>query len=94
MFWGWGAEDDDMAGRIAFHGLFISRPSPSVARYKMLKHRQQKLNTQRYKILQKGKHRFNSDGLSNLNYTVEQIILEKTHTLVRVQLFRVGFEGG
>ncbi|ODN03192.1 Beta-1,4-N-acetylgalactosaminyltransferase bre-4 [Orchesella cincta] len=93
MFWGWGAEDDDMAGRIAFHGLFISRPSPSVARYKMLKHRPQKLNTQRYKILQKGKHRFGSDGLSNLNYTVEQIILEKTHTLIRVQLFRVSEVG-
>jgi hypothetical protein len=85
-FWGWGAEDDDMAGRIAYNGLYISRPSPNIARYKMLKHKQQKLNNQRYRVLQKGKTRFRSDGLSNLKYIVEQITLEKTYTLVRVKL--------
>ncbi|OXA59077.1 hypothetical protein Fcan01_04612 [Folsomia candida] len=85
-FWGWGAEDDDMAGRIAYNGLYISRPAPNIARYKMLKHKQQKLNTQRYRVLQKGKTRFRSDGLNNLKYTVEQVVLENTYTLVRVQL--------
>ena len=90
VFWGWGAEDDDMANRIAYRGLYISRPSPDVARYKMLKHKHQKLNNNRYKMLLKGKQRFNVDGLSNLNYTVEQIILEKLFTLIRVQLIRVG----
>jgi len=88
-FWGWGAEDDDMAGRIAFNGLYISRPPPNIARYKMLKHKQQKLNTQRYRVLQKGKQRFKSDGLSSLKYAVEQVILEKTYTLVRVQLVKL-----
>lgn len=88
-FWGWGAEDDDMAGRIAFNGLYISRPPPNIARYKMLKHKQQKLNTQRYRVLQKGKQRFKSDGLSSLKYAVEQVILEKTYTLVRVQLSKI-----
>lgn len=57
-----------------------------VFRYKMLKHKQQKLNTQRYRVLQKGKTRFRSDGLNNLKYTVEQVVLENTYTLVRVQL--------
>ncbi|CAG7726673.1 unnamed protein product [Allacma fusca] len=90
VFWGWGAEDDDMANRIAFRGLFISRPSPDVARYKMLKHKHQKLNNNRYRMLLKGKQRFNIDGLSNLNYTVDQIVLEKLFTLIRVQLVRVG----
>jgi hypothetical protein len=88
-FWGWGGEDDDMAGRIAFNGLYISRPPPNIARYKMLKHKHQKLNNQRYRILQKGKTRFKTDGLSNLKYTVEQLIFEKTYTLVRVQLAKV-----
>jgi len=88
-FWGWGGEDDDMSGRIAYNGLFISRPPPNVARYKMLKHKHQKLNNQRYRILQKGKTRFKTDGLSNLKYTVEQLVLEKTYTLVRVQLAKV-----
>jgi predicted glycosyltransferase involved in capsule biosynthesis len=47
-YWGWGAEDDDMANRIAYHGLYISRYSPSVARYKMLRHKHQKVNFNRW----------------------------------------------
>lgn len=85
-FWGWGAEDDDMAGRIAFNSLYISRLPPNIARYRMLKHKQQKLNNQRYRVLQKGKTRYKSDGLSNLKYSVEQVVQEKTYTLVRVKL--------
>lgn len=90
IFSGWGGEDDDFAGRVAFKGLFMSRRPPDVARYKMLKHQQQKVNAKRFRMLQRGKRRFATDGLSNLNYTVEQIILEKTYTLIRVELARLG----
>lgn len=38
MYWGWGAEDDDMTTRILSHGLRIYRPPSNIARYKMVKH--------------------------------------------------------
>jgi len=88
-YWGWGAEDDDMSNRIAYHGLFISRYSPNIARYKMLRHKHQKVNFSRYKVLHKGKQRFLSDGLCNLNYTVEEITKKKLYTLVKVKLAKL-----
>ncbi len=39
LFWGWGGEDDDMANRIRFYKLIISRYPASIARYKMLHHK-------------------------------------------------------
>ncbi|ESO10994.1 hypothetical protein HELRODRAFT_71994, partial [Helobdella robusta] len=38
LYWGWGAEDDDMACRMFFSGLRITRPPITIARYKTIKH--------------------------------------------------------
>ena len=32
LYWGWGAEDDDMAYRLQYVGLPITRPPASTAR--------------------------------------------------------------
>lgn len=47
VFWGWGAEDDDMANRIKAHDLHISRYPANVARYKMLTHKKERANPKR-----------------------------------------------
>ena len=44
MYWGWGAEDDDMTTRILHKGYRIYRPPTNVARYKMIKHSQRKVS--------------------------------------------------
>lgn len=46
-FWGWGAEDDDIAYRLKIHDLKISRYPSDVARYTMLKHEKQRANPHR-----------------------------------------------
>lgn len=47
MFWGWGAEDDDLYYRIKNSGLHISRYPNNIARYSMLSHRKEKANPKR-----------------------------------------------
>lgn len=46
-FWGWGGEDDDMFNRINYHKLKITRYSPDIARYTMLKHKKDTPNPDR-----------------------------------------------
>jgi hypothetical protein len=38
LYWGWGAEDDDLYYRIKGAGLKVIRPSVRIARYTMIKH--------------------------------------------------------
>lgn len=85
-FWGWGGEDDDMSNRIRHHGLQISRYSPKVARYTMLKHKKDDPNPDRYNKLYKGKYRFKKDGLSNLKYKKVDLVLKKLYTWVLVEI--------
>lgn len=83
-FWGWGGEDDDMANRVKFHGLRITRYRGEIARYHMLKHRKDAPNPDRYKKLYKGRQRFRTDGLSNLKYKVVKYELRKLYTWILV----------
>lgn len=85
-FWGWGGEDDDMSNRIRFHGLHISRYPAKIARYKMLKHKKDVPNPDRYNKLYKGRHRFKTDGLSNLKYKRLEVVLKKLYTWVLVAI--------
>ncbi|XP_035226531.1 beta-1,4-N-acetylgalactosaminyltransferase bre-4-like [Stegodyphus dumicola] len=85
-FWGWGGEDDDMSNRIRHHGLKISRYSPKIARYTMLKHKKDEPNPDRYNKLYKGKYRFKKDGLSNLQYKLIDVVLKKLYTWVLVEI--------
>ncbi|XP_067122871.1 beta-1,4-N-acetylgalactosaminyltransferase bre-4-like [Centruroides vittatus] len=85
-YWGWGGEDDDMSNRIRYRGLQITRYSSKIARYKMLKHKKDEPNPDRYNKLYRGKYRYKTDGLSNLKYKRLEIILKKLYTWVLVEI--------
>jgi len=72
MYWGWGAEDDDMTARILHRGLRIYRPPRNIARYKMVKHDQRKIPelTIRLKLLSSAARRSKLEGLNNVMYKV------------------------
>ncbi|XP_029635517.2 beta-1,4-N-acetylgalactosaminyltransferase bre-4 [Octopus sinensis] len=70
LYWGWGAEDDDMAYRILNKRLKIIRPPAGVARYKMVRHQKRKPASwaKRSKLLRTGRKRAKFDGLNNVKY--------------------------
>ncbi|KAH9591333.1 Zinc finger protein containing five transmembrane domains [Schistosoma haematobium] len=39
LFWGWGAEDDDVYERLMINEIPVIRPDPNVAQFTMLKHK-------------------------------------------------------
>jgi hypothetical protein len=85
-FWGWGGEDDDMSNRVRHYGFRISRYPSDIARYKMLKHKKDVPNPDRYKKLYKGRQRFKTDGLSNLNYKRVDLVFKKLYTWLLVDV--------
>jgi len=101
LFWGWGGEDDDMSKRIRYRKLKIIRYRAEIARYTMIKHKQQPVNKDRAKILRTSIRRYRSDGLNNLKYKLEEKTAVKLYTNLTVQLehteydqkFRVGGPG-
>ncbi|KAE9555188.1 hypothetical protein FO519_001612 [Halicephalobus sp. NKZ332] len=42
-YWGWGGEDDDLSSRVSVNGYKIMRYPNEIARYKMVKHAQEKI---------------------------------------------------
>ncbi|PRD26314.1 UNVERIFIED_CONTAM: bre-4 [Trichonephila clavipes] len=72
--------------RIRHHGLKITRYSPKIARYTMLKHKKDDPNPDRYNKLYKGKYRYKKDGLSNLKYSRIDLVLKKLYTWVLVEV--------
>ena len=56
MFWGWGAEDDDMYNRVRHNGLEIARLK-NEGFYKMTKHASEVKNPERKKLLETGRQR-------------------------------------
>merc|ERR1712228_330649 len=70
MFWGWGGEDDDMSRRIHKEKLKITRYQKEIARYTMIKHKQQPVNKERVRILKTATKRYLKDGLNSLKYKV------------------------
>ncbi|KAI3413769.1 hypothetical protein GPALN_011250 [Globodera pallida] len=88
-YWGWGGEDDDIANRISYAGYKISRYPKIIARYKMIKHEQERMNPAndcRWDILGKTKQRWRHDGLSSLNYTVLTTTFHQLYTNIVVDL--------
>ncbi|XP_064629666.1 beta-1,4-galactosyltransferase 4-like [Lineus longissimus] len=82
LYWGWGAEDDDMAYRILHIGLKITRPPDYVARYKMIKHTKRKPSDwrKRAKLLYLSTRRFQVDGLNSLHYKLIHVKEEPLYT--------------
>ncbi|XP_050721121.1 beta-1,4-galactosyltransferase 3-like [Eriocheir sinensis] len=69
-YWGWGGEDDDMWRRIRLTDMSVWRYPAHFASYKMITHKPQTINPERYKVLERNTGRYVQDGLSNLNYTI------------------------
>ncbi|BFZ25366.1 hypothetical protein BsWGS_28405 [Bradybaena similaris] len=88
MYWGWGAEDDDMTTRILSHGLRIYRPPSNIARYKMVKHDGRKSSevSVRMKLLRSAAKRSKLEGLNNAQYKLVSTHIERlfTHFIVDI----------
>ena len=66
-YWGWGGEDDDMYQRIKWANYKISRPQPKLARFKMIKHLNEKKNApnmNRFNLLKHVLDRMPTDGIN------------------------------
>ncbi|XP_061171294.1 beta-1,4-N-acetylgalactosaminyltransferase bre-4-like [Saccostrea echinata] len=85
-FFGWGGEDDDMYNRLKYHNLTISRYTGDVARYKMLSHRRDEGNPQRFALIKSEKKHNHRDGLSTLKYTVTKMVTKRLYTYIRVSV--------
>ncbi|KAI0216014.1 Beta-1,4-N-acetylgalactosaminyltransferase bre-4 [Lamellibrachia satsuma] len=88
-FFGWGGEDDDLYERTRFHKLKLSRYSMSIARYKMIKHKNEPLNRpnpKRMSLLYSGKKRFATDGLNSLKYELLGFEKRPLYSWIHVKL--------
>ncbi|XP_050426968.1 beta-1,4-N-acetylgalactosaminyltransferase bre-4-like [Adelges cooleyi] len=85
-FWGWGGEDDDLASRVKFHDLHITRYPSNIARYRMLNHVQQAINPHRFELLLSGQKWFKTDGLNSLKYQIKSVERLPLYTHVLVDL--------
>lgn len=70
-YWGWGGEDDDIGMRVSLAGMYITRPSLKVGRYKMIKHKLDKgndINPKRFDMLAKTRQTWKLDGMNTVEY--------------------------
>ncbi|XP_041729211.1 beta-1,4-galactosyltransferase 3 [Coregonus clupeaformis] len=93
-YWGWGGEDDDIGVRVSLGGMFISRPSVKVGRYKMIKHKLDKgndVNPRRFNMLAKTRQMWKLDGMN----TVEYEVLSRDHFPLYTNItVHIGTEAG
>lgn len=84
QFSGWGGEDDDFFERLRAKNIDICRFPPNYSRYTMLKHANEIPSVNRFDMLRNGSLRYNTDGLSSLEFKEKEIKLHKlfTHILV------------
>jgi hypothetical protein len=68
VFMGWGGEDDDLYNRVINSGYNINRYPESIARYKMLRHRDGVPDPERFNKLYSGKRRLKTDGINSVVY--------------------------
>ena len=77
-----------MSRRIHKEKLKITRYQKEIARYTMIKHKQQPVNKERVRILKTATSRYLKDGLNSLKYKVESRQLQSLYTNVSVILER------
>ncbi len=84
LYWGWGAEDDDMFNRLKKSKLNFKRPSNNT-RYTMLKHKARYMNPDRVNILN-DKRSYKNDGLNSVRFSLTGIVkyLIFTHIMIDV----------
>ncbi|ODN03596.1 Beta-1,4-galactosyltransferase 2, partial [Orchesella cincta] len=68
LYWGWGAEDDDMYKRLIANQLPLNRPRPDLAKYKMLQHGRRVPNQFINPLIRTARHRFPQDGLTTCHF--------------------------
>ena len=86
-YWGWGAEDDDLYQRVKSRNLTVTYHEPqSEARYTMLYHQEAEANPVRVNILDDASHRFDKDGLVNLQYRRLDLQLKPLYTYIIVDI--------
>ncbi|XP_072143297.1 beta-1,4-N-acetylgalactosaminyltransferase bre-4-like isoform X2 [Dermacentor andersoni] len=86
VYWGWGAEDDDMTFRLKHINQTILRRPADIARYKSLRHTQSKKNEARHGILKDWEKRYKTDGLNSLKYKVMDMAFKKLYTWILADL--------
>ncbi|XP_078341735.1 beta-1,4-N-acetylgalactosaminyltransferase bre-4-like isoform X1 [Crassostrea virginica] len=87
-FFGWGGEDDEMYNRIKFHNMTVTRYTGDVGRYKMLAHRREQGNPNRFALIKSEKKHYHQDGLSSLIYDVTKREKRRLYTYIRVAVDR------
>ena len=99
-YWGWGGEDDELLRRIRDYNLesgldnkklSIYRPSKSEGRIRELFHKDTKdikemKNQEKWELKKKHKSTWKRNGLSNLEYSVLNIIKKKYFQVIKVKL--------
>ncbi|XP_060069242.1 putative uncharacterized protein DDB_G0290989 [Ylistrum balloti] len=88
-YFGWGGEDDDMFNRIRHNNMSITRYPGDVSRYKMLSHKKEHGNPNRFHLLQGSKKRWQKDGLNSLKYSRVKLELRKLYTYLLVDIDEV-----
>ncbi|KAL4233725.1 Beta-1 [Mactra antiquata] len=88
LYWGWGAEDDDMAFRLKTVKLGIERPPATIGRYKMIKHdnRETIPVKMRAYLLKTVRKRYHRDGLNTLDYKVIKVTNTQLYTHILVDV--------
>ncbi|KAH9502760.1 hypothetical protein Btru_069714 [Bulinus truncatus] len=88
LFFGWGAEDDDLRNRAFHKKLNLLRKKDEVGVYYMVKHQHEEgweRNPDRLKIFASGKARQNIDGLNSIKYNASSIIEFPMFTWIGVE---------
>ena len=80
IFTGWGGEDDDLYNRLEEKGLTIIRFDPSVASYVMMPHYHAVPSPNRWDHLAESLVQFRQDGISTVEYTLEDYELKPLYT--------------
>ncbi|XP_059152160.1 beta-N-acetyl-D-glucosaminide beta-1,4-N-acetylglucosaminyl-transferase-like [Physella acuta] len=89
MYFGWGAEDDDLRDRILNRGLIPYHKSHKYGVYQMLPHDQVNgwaKNPKRFELFRKRHERQNIDGLTSAVYKVASIATFPLYTWITVQI--------
>ena len=92
IFYSWGGEDDVLSSRLNLHGMKIHRQSVQTARYTMIPHaakdkqRTSELIAQTDLLMRTARNHPQDDGLSSLQYKVNDIVDHQLYTLIKVDL--------
>ena len=93
IYWGWGAEDDNLYSRIVGKGLKLKRPSMEIGRFKMNKKhhfRSDGWSAENIKLYVNKISKQDVDGLNSihkLKFTIQER-LEPLFTLISIYLQR------